>query len=202
MPRPAPNLVAAKLAEIERRYRRPRKRRTSPRQIVALRLADLARLLRSRHGTTLPDSAVGRDAIEPVLHHIASMPRPTERCTHWLDIWAPWLTGTERNAIVARALFNARNWTADQLAWRYRLTLAERAALGLTTIGAIDCNKAARLKARKARARARTKLWKIKRKNRVRSIRGYMLYTLLLFCLHNLPLPVHANQPKTPHSRK
>src|SRR5438105_279702 len=42
---------------------------------------------------------------------------------------------------------------ADPLAWRLRLTTAERSALKSTTIGAVDANKAAREAERKARRR-------------------------------------------------
>jgi hypothetical protein len=53
------------------------------------------------------------------------------------------------------ALVNPQRWKADALAWRLRLTAADRAALGITTIGAIDENKAARTKRRRAKDRQR-----------------------------------------------
>lgn len=133
-----------------------RRARASPQQIVSLRLADFAKLLRSRYsGTVLPDDDAGRDDIEPVIHHLAALTHPARRAAHWLELWAPWLTLAETNTIITTAIANARPWTADQLAWRYRVTKEERTMLGLTTIGAIDQGKAARTKRRKERDRAR-----------------------------------------------
>jgi len=135
--------------------RQKQRRHASPRQIVALRLNDFAILFRSRYGIALPDDDAGRDDLEPVIHHLASMPQASKRIGFWLEIWAPWLTLTEQRSIISDGIANARAWSADQLAWRYRVTAAERTGLGLTTIGAIDQGKAARTKARKQRARHR-----------------------------------------------
>jgi hypothetical protein len=55
-------------------------------------------------------------------------------------------------------------WTADQLAWRLHLTDADRTALAITTIGAIDCPKRVRTIRRKARIAANAKAWRAKRK--------------------------------------
>ena len=122
--------------------------RASPRQMVAFRLRDFDTLFSSRYrGGPLPDDDSGRDDIEPVIHHLAAL--PARRAQHWLKVWAPWLTLREQEAIVADELMNARKWTADQLACRYRVTRKERDMLGLTTIGATDFGKAARTKRRK-----------------------------------------------------
>lgn len=137
----------------ERRNGKPRRR--SPRQLVALRLHDFARLFRSRYGVELPDDDAGRDDLDPVIHHIASQPQAAKRARLWLDLWAPWLTLGEQRKIIADGIASARAWTADQLAWRYRLTMEERTMLGITTIGAVDQGKAARAKLRKERDRQR-----------------------------------------------
>lgn len=132
------------------------KRRSSPQQIVSLRLHELARLFASRYaGPKLPDDDAGRDDIEPVIHHLAALRQPARRAEQWLELWAPWLTIAELRKIIAQGIASARPWTADQLAWRYRVTKEERTMLGLTTIGAIDQGKAARTKRRKERSRQR-----------------------------------------------
>jgi hypothetical protein len=148
----------AKLAEVARHYKRKarkrRRARTAP-QMAALRLSDLARLFRSRYGITFPDDDAGRDDLHVALSHIATLSNSKNRMQHYVEIWAPWLTIAEARCMIDRALTNPQIWKADQLAWRMRLTAADRNALGITTIGAIDLNKAGRTKARKVRARER-----------------------------------------------
>lgn len=140
----------------DKQKRKGRARKTSPQQIVALRLHELARLFGSRYGRAqLPDDDSGRDDLEPVIHHLASLRQPVRRAEQWVKLWAPWLTVAEQDKIISAGLLSARPWTADQLAWRYRVTKEERTMLGLTTIGAIDQGKAARTKARKERDRQR-----------------------------------------------
>lgn len=143
--------TSAKLANVKiwSRRAKPRGRKSSPRQILAFRLADFARLFRARYGVTLPDDDAGRDDLEPVLHHLAAMPQAARHCAQWLDLWAPWLSRAESREAIAKAVASPRGWTADQLAWRYRVTKEERTMLGLTTIGAIDQGKGARTKRRR-----------------------------------------------------
>lgn len=132
-----------------------KRRRTTPQQIVALRLRDFGRLFRSRYGLTLPDDDSGRDDIDPVIHHIAALKQSARKAAMWLELWAPWLTLAEQRQYITSGIANARAWKADQLAWRYRVTREERTMLGLTTIGAIDHAKAARTKRRRERDRQR-----------------------------------------------
>lgn len=101
------------------------------------------------------DTEDARDALDPVIHHMAALTQPARRIAKWLRIWAPWLTLEEQDQIIARGIATARAWKADQLAWRYRITVEERDMLGLSTIGAIDRGKAARTKRRKERDRKR-----------------------------------------------
>lgn len=136
--------------------RQRRRGRGSPAQIVALRLCDLARLFRSRYGAvTLPNDDSGRDDAELAAHHLAGLAYPNGRIMRWLALWAPWLTLAEQQEIIKGAVTNRKHWTADQLAWRLRLTIEERTMLGITTIGAVDRGKAARTKRRKERERQR-----------------------------------------------
>lgn len=131
------------------------RRRATPQQIVALRLRDFAILFRSRWGITLPDDDAGRDDIEPVIHHLAALKQGARKAGLWLELWAPWLTLAEQRQYISNGMATARAWTADQLAWRYRVTRQERTLLGLTTIGAIDYAKGARTRGRKERDRRR-----------------------------------------------
>lgn len=152
----SPQLSNVKLWSTRRKPgARASRRRASPLQIVGLRLWDFARLLEHRFGMPLPDTEDTRDALEPILHHMAALTQPARRIAHWLRIWAPWLTLEEQDQLIASGIATARAWKADQLAWRYRVTVEERDMLGLSTIGAIDRGKAARTKRRKARDRER-----------------------------------------------
>lgn len=152
---------ASQRIEIKLRHRRRSraKARTAP-QIATLRLRDLAKLFRARYGITLPDDDAGRDDLYVALTHVAQLNTARERMHRYLEIWAPWLTLREARSTVDHALTNPRRWTADQLAWRMRLTLADRTALGITTIGAVDLNKAGRKRLRKARSKARSKAYR------------------------------------------
>lgn len=152
------NAQHARRLEIKHRYRRKARARprTAP-QIATLRLNDLARLFRARYGFTLPDDDAGRDDLHVALCHIAMLAKSRDRMARYCEVWAPWLTLSEARQVIDRALTNPERWKADQLAWRMRLTAADRATLGITTIGAVDLGKAGRTRLRKLRSRARSK---------------------------------------------
>jgi hypothetical protein len=124
-------------------------------QMVVLRISDFSTLFRSRYGIVLPDDDSGRDDIRLAVDHLASLPHPARAITMWLETWAPWMTLAEHRQVIADGIANQRNWKADALAWRLRLTYQERSMLGITTIGAIDMSKAQREKRRKHKDRAR-----------------------------------------------
>lgn len=132
-----------------------KRKRSTPMQIVALRISDLSTLFRSRYGITLPDDDAGREDMRLAVDHLAALPHPAKAITRWLETWAPWLTLAEHRQIIAEGIANQRHWKADALAWRLRLTREQRTMLGITTIGAIDMAKAARTKRRRDRDRAR-----------------------------------------------
>src|SRR4051812_10611322 len=91
---------------------KPRRRgSSSPRQIAALRLNDLNRLFRARYGITLPDDDAGRDDMMVVLNHLTSLRHPLERIDRWLELWCPWVTLRERNAIAGEAMIHKQQWT-------------------------------------------------------------------------------------------
>jgi hypothetical protein len=162
MPRPHRKIYNVKY--FSTRQKRRRRSRGSPCQIASLRLNDLARLFRARYGVTLPDDDAGRDDLMVAVNHCASLAHPLGRIDKWLGLWCPWMTLAERTAIATKAIMDKQCWKADQLAWRLRLTDAERTALGITTIGAIDCSKAQRKKRRKARIAANARAWRARKK--------------------------------------
>lgn len=65
------------------------------------------------------------------------------------------MPNAEVTALAERVAAAPVRYSADRLAWRLGVTMNERMALRLTTIGAIDCNKAERLELRREKRRAR-----------------------------------------------
>lgn len=128
-------------------------RRSTPRQLCALRLADIARLIRARHGIVLPDNADGRVIASIALHHQAALHGESDPWS-WLELWAPWLRLGEAEAMIGR-LKQRKVWKADELGAALGVTAQERRRLGLTTIGACDETSAERIARRRAADRDR-----------------------------------------------
>jgi hypothetical protein len=138
-----------KHAEIAVRYRWMQKQ-NRPVPMAAIRVAELHRLLGSRWGLVLPDDDAGRDDAEVMAHHLAR--RPGDARKHiktYLRRHAPWMSGDETKRLIATVMAKPRKFRADTLAARLNLTFAERARLGIKTIGAVDVDKAERVKRRR-----------------------------------------------------
>lgn len=150
-----PTLRRANVKWFSTKQKAHKRRRRSPMQLVGLRLHDLAKIFRARYGNVLPNDDAGRDDLLVAVHHLASLAHPRGHIAKWLNLWAPWLTLAEHKEIIGEAIANPQKWKADALAWRMRLTKEDRRMLGVTTIGAIDENKAARTKRRRALDRQR-----------------------------------------------
>lgn len=152
-------VIRAKRLEIRLRYAwdaSEKKRRGRASVVMKRRIRELERLFAARYrGPSLPDDDAGRDDLLVAAHHIAAIYRnPAEHIPAWVSLWAPWLSDADCAALVKKVAANPLKWTADKLAWRLGLTDAERTALRITTIGAIDCGKAARAKRRRRRNNA------------------------------------------------
>lgn len=145
----------AQHTEIKRRYRRRSSPRTKP-QFASLRLRDITKLIRARHGVELPNDAAGVLMVEIAAHHLAMLnANPIDRINRWVDLWAPWYRLGELKTLREDVLRQPKRWKADQLAWVLRLVEADRRALGITTIGAIDMGKRERMARRRQRSRER-----------------------------------------------
>jgi hypothetical protein len=89
---------------------------------------------------------------------------PTKRIPSWLSMYAPWFTSAEASALVAEVTdidgdtnqFFVPLPSADNLGWALKITLAQREAWGLTTIGAVGDTKTARTKRRRKKAKERS----------------------------------------------
>jgi hypothetical protein len=152
---PQARAIKAKLAEIDKRYTRPRRERDPP-SFAALRTRELEKIFEHRYGQHLPDDEAGRHCALIAAHHLANLPRG-DRATNvinWLTRWAPWMSQYEMDALSSKAIERNIKWKADTLGKRLRLTDRDRCVLRITTIGAIDCDKFARKDRRKQAKRA------------------------------------------------
>lgn len=148
--RPNPQVVKAKRAEIALRYARAT-RKFGPVSFAAIRLSELTRLFQCRHRGNLPADDYGKTSARIAVHHIARLRDAARRMDRWLEFWTPWLDLASRERLINEATEHPMRWKADKIAWKLRVTPAERKSLNLKTIGAQGETAAQR----KASARAR-----------------------------------------------
>jgi hypothetical protein len=147
--------MAATLRSANVKWKGRARRRQSRPSIASLRVAELARLFKARYGNVLPDDDAGRDDAAIMVHHLAALtgdPRP--RVMGFIELRCPWMPIAEAKALLVETIAKPRRWRADKLAWRLRLTSADRATLKITTIGAVDKPKSERWHERQERTRA------------------------------------------------
>lgn len=165
--RPAPEIVAARKWEIKRRYERKSKVTKRGRSMASIRLAELTRWLDDKHGrgAELEPSEQSINIARIFAHHMAALPDMPRRVGTWLDRYAPWIDIAGRERLISECASCPLKWSADKLAWKLRLSDADRARLRIKTIGAFDFSKeqrkerdrirrAEREKARRAAKRA------------------------------------------------
>lgn len=153
--------IAAKHNEIAVRYawmtREQRHRRGSKKLIARLRMREMERLFSHRYGDRLPSDDAGMEDLVLAANQIAQMDGNAEdHILRWALEWAPWLYDRKDIAPVLfarRIAQNPRRYKADTLAALLNLTMSSRTALGITTIGAVDCNKRQRAELRRDRKR-------------------------------------------------
>jgi hypothetical protein len=110
-----------------------------------VRLRELERVFQSRYGRFLPYDDAGMDDLVLATHHIAFLRGDViAHIVGWARAWAPWLAQEKAKQLAQDVAAESRKFTADALAWRLRLSMAERTALKITTIGAFDVSKAER----------------------------------------------------------
>ncbi len=162
MVRPSPERLRALKADIARRYKG--RHRPKP-YIAALRLKDLRRIMRARYPNGIVNDAPGRDLVTIMAHHLAALPLdPRRTIAGFIREHAGWFTVTEVDALILDTINTPRRWRADTLAWRLRLIDADRTALKITTIGAIDVSKAQRAARRRQRQNENSRKWRARRK--------------------------------------
>jgi hypothetical protein len=146
--------VSHPTAEDRQWRQRRRKCSRSGGPLHGLRIRDLETIYRHRYGGQLPDDDAGRGDAMLALHHLAGHALdPRGRMLRWLSTWAPWFDPAEAAALVDSVLALPLHYRADTLADRLNLNSRDRAALGVTTIGATDLRRDARKVRRRERAR-------------------------------------------------
>lgn len=156
-------LIGERLIELENRAavrdRKLKWPRNKQRMKTIVRTREVRLVLQRRyepHGGMVPDDDAGRDDLEVLLSYVAEvngLTDPIGRATREAMDWAPWMSKEEATRLAEHALRNPIRLIADDLAERLGVTYAMRTDLGLTTIGAIDVNKADRAQRRHERKR-------------------------------------------------
>ena len=110
-----------------------------------LRLREIERVVVSRHGLIIPDPLDTDDRDWCLAYPRAVQCSSTAQdLHHWSRRWAPWAEPSEIDAIIATEGWRQKMMGPDQLATMIFVSAAERAALGLRTIGACDVSRAER----------------------------------------------------------
>lgn len=146
-------MVAPSLRNANLKFKGKARRRQLRPSIAALRVAELSRLFMCRYGEQLPDDDAGRDDARLMAHHLVQLAGdPRRRIMGFVELRCPWMSVAEAKALLLECIDRPRRWRADKLAWRLRLTHADRAALKITTIGSVDKPRSARWQERQERA--------------------------------------------------
>jgi hypothetical protein len=109
------------------------------------------------YGDVIPDTSDGIDLLKVTVFHMAFHRNASRNIPSWLELRAPWLDADEQREIAEEAMAavakGIRIWGADKLGSHIKVSIAEREAWGLTTIGAVNDSKAKRAARRKANKR-------------------------------------------------
>lgn len=110
-----------------------------------LRLREIEWVITSRHGRIIPDP-FGTDDVDLCLAYARAVEasKTPQDLVEWSRRWMPWAPAAEMDRIVLQEGWRAKPVGADQVAGMIYVSLAERQALGLRTIGACDVSKAER----------------------------------------------------------
>lgn len=124
-----------------------------------MRLREIEKVIKHRHGSFIPDpeGTDDRDVctayIKAAAFSLTGQPMPD-----WCRKWAPWATSADILDIVSQAETRKRMMTADGVAALLCVSWDERTKLNLTTIGACDMTAAERAVMAKERKRERDRI--------------------------------------------
>jgi hypothetical protein len=89
--------------------------------------------------------------VKCMVHHLGRLRDAPRRIGNWCARYAPWLGLESHERLIRDTQERPLRWKADRLAWKLRVTAAERTTLKLRTIGAIDMTAQQRAEQRKRR---------------------------------------------------
>jgi hypothetical protein len=111
---------------------------TSQSAPAAVRVAEILKLLKQRRMT---DGFAGRPVelarVSALLDHILQT-GDVDRLHRILVLWAPFLTDSEAEAVIAERVALRRAWDAKELGQLFRVSVEERAALSIKSIRPTD----------------------------------------------------------------
>jgi hypothetical protein len=85
-------------------------------------------------------------------HHIAHLGGEVEKkIVAWVNLWLPDMPQHKEARWPRKVKAKPLLWRTDTLAWRLRLTMAERTRLGITTIGALNMSTGRQAERRRRR---------------------------------------------------
>jgi hypothetical protein len=135
------DIAAAAHAEIRKRYARPWTGKGKADRIRSVRRAQVLRVLRDRHGVTLPDDQRGRDALQLLFELGLTGPDA--------QLLAPWAAPEEIDRLIEDADNNWAAWfkssdetITERVGRRLELTFGEYRGLRLTHIRPADVSRA------------------------------------------------------------
>ncbi|AVA22488.1 hypothetical protein [Rhizobium sp. NXC24] len=107
--------------------------------IEVMRLREIERVIRHRHNRGIPDPAGtdDYDSCVAYIYAVATTPR-SQSVVDWCKTWAPWISDDELLDLVCTVGRRKYMLGAEATAKLLHVTMKERNALGLKTIGACD----------------------------------------------------------------
>ncbi|MFN7090698.1 MAG: hypothetical protein ACK4P4_09140 [Allorhizobium sp.] len=124
--------------------------------LETMRLREIEDIIRNRHVRGIPDPT-GTDDFESCIAYViavAATPR-VQDVVSWCKTWAPWVSAEDLLGIIDGVGRRKYMLRADHVAKMLGVTLKERTALGLKTIGACDITEEQRKQLAKETKRAR-----------------------------------------------
>lgn len=123
-----------------------------------LRMREIEKVIRHRHGTFIPDPS-GTDDIDLCLCYLraVAMTPGNQDLESWCARWAPWANPQTIEEIEKLRIDRKRMLKADDVARLLMVSFAERTKLKLRTIGAYDVTKIERTELAKEKKRATDK---------------------------------------------
>jgi hypothetical protein len=154
--RPSLEAVAARKREIADRYASAKRKKLGALTMAAIRASEMTRLYKKRYPSgQLPDDEDGEELARLMLQHLNRLRDAPRRMSRWLDRWMTGLDLASHERMISDALTVQLRYRADKLAWKLKVTVAERQALNLRTIGAIDQTREQRARLVQERKRER-----------------------------------------------